>query len=109
MLDYIGPVATVLSGVVALGSLVWAAQSWFNSKFNNLREFVENKIDRLQDNLNKKLEYHEQHDDQRFNKVDSDLLAIKLRNASRDGLALNILEELNKGTANRVTKAQIPN
>lgn len=73
--------------VFTVGSLTW----WLSSQFRITRDLV---YTRVQEVLNK-LEYHEKHDDQRFQDVRNDIWAIRLRNASIDGKILkkhNVLE-----------------
>ena len=58
---------------------------WFNKQFKEIKEYVTNCLQRFNKDITDKLEYHEKHDDQRFNQIQDDLWAIKLRNAARDG------------------------
>ena len=58
---------------------------WINRQFNSLKDLVYSKHEELKTFIMEKLEYHEHHDDVRFDNVQKDLIAIKLRNAAIDG------------------------
>lgn len=84
------------SGLFTMGSLTW----WLSGQFSKVRGMVYDSAEKIL----AKLEYHEQHDDNRFNTVNNDLWAIKLRNASADDFSRRILsnvEELNRTELNR--------
>lgn len=71
----VASVATVLSGV------------WFMSKrLNDLKSLIYQRTEQLKDIFEKKLEYHEQHDDRRFEQIRNDLWEIRVANAARYGL-----------------------
>lgn len=79
---------------VALGTLtgtvatVWYLSWWLSSKFDSLKNLIYSESEKTRTELTGKLEYHEKHDDSRFSRVDSEIWAIKMRNAARDGLAV---------------------
>jgi len=54
------------------------------SQFTGVRKLIHQEIGRVEANVLQKLEYHEQHDDQRFNTVNNNLWEIRIRNASKD-------------------------
>jgi len=61
---------------------------WINKQFSNLRSFVYDKVDGLEETILAKLEYHERHDDRRFGDLSNDLWEIRVRNAAIDGTRL---------------------
>jgi hypothetical protein len=83
----------VLNTVVALGSglgVVVGLAWWLSGQFSKIRELVYTSAEKI---LNK-LDYHEAHDDTRFNAVNNELWAIKLRNATADDFARRILMDI---------------
>lgn len=68
-----------LSGafVATVGTLTW----WLAGQFKSTRDIVYTQIQKVLD----KLEYHEKHDDQRFQEIRNDIWEIRLRNAAIDG------------------------
>lgn len=72
------------------GSLVW----WLSSQFSAVRSLVYSETGKLREAILDKLEYHERHDDTRFNLISNDLVAIKIRNASRDNLAKSLIDDI---------------
>ena len=58
---------------------------WLNGQFSSLRRLVFEKTEQIKDALITKLEYHEKHDDARFQGISNDLWDIRVRNAARDG------------------------
>jgi hypothetical protein len=74
-------VAWIAGAATFIGSMVW----WLASQFRVTRDLIfQSKEDIL-----KKLEYHERHDDDRFQNVRNDIWDIRLRNASIDGKKLD--------------------
>jgi hypothetical protein len=63
--------------IVFLGSLVW----WLSTQFAGVRKLCYEIKDQVLD----KLDYHEKHDDERFNSLSKDIWEIRVRNASLDG------------------------
>lgn len=68
------------SGVAGL----WTIFLWFNRQLQGLASMVLAKMDKLQEAIITKMEYHERHDDKRFDNVNNELWTIKLRNAALD-------------------------
>jgi len=66
---------------------------WVNKQFSNTNSLLYRKHEELKQFINDKLEYHERHDDKRFDNVQKDLLAIKLRNAAIDGKTRKEIKE----------------
>lgn len=68
--------------IVTVGSGVW----WLGKQFDYTRQQIDMKLEKLETSIVDKLEYHERHDDERFNQVSKDVWDIRVRNAARDGL-----------------------
>lgn len=79
--------------VVSTGSLVWFVSAQFSSN----RNLMWKAITEASDKIIGKLEYHERHDDDRFQEISKDIAAryhavnnriwnIELRNAAKDGV-----------------------
>lgn len=75
----VGIIITILS---AVASLTW----WLSLQFASVKVSVHEKIDEVEERILGKLEYHEKHDDQRFNAVTNELWEMKLRNAAVRGV-----------------------
>lgn len=63
---------------------------WITAQFNKIRDLVSKSYEKIMN----KLEYHERHDDERFNQLNADLVAIRLRNASKDVMMQDILDDI---------------
>lgn len=81
MFEWLTPVLNFLGIAVILISGVW----WFQSQFSHLRSYFFDQINKLQQSILDKIEYHERHDDKRFADVRDDIWEIRLRNAAIDG------------------------
>jgi len=73
-------VGLILTVIVSSVSLAW----WLSKQFGTMRSLIYEKIEKLQTNILTKLEYHEKHDDARFDALSKDIWTIRLRNASKD-------------------------
>lgn len=94
MWDWVHPAVAVMSIMGALLTSVWYI-AWFISKqLSTLKDLFFVKIEAMQGIIMSKLEYHERHDDERFASTATDINAIKLRNASRDGWARGVTEDI---------------
>jgi hypothetical protein len=74
-------VAWIAGAITFVGSMVW----WLASQFRSTRDLIY----KMKDEILEKLEYHEKHDDTRFQDIRNDIWAIRVRNAALDGLKLN--------------------
>lgn len=92
----IGVSLTIVGILLSAG---WVSQSWLNKKFADASLAFNDKIDKLEDIIVRKMEYHEQHDDSRFaelrklgeirfNELKNDVWDIRIRNAAKDGHVL---------------------
>ena len=80
-LTLVGMFSTIL---ISVGSFAW----WLGKQFSSVRKLVYEKIEQVQKLFTDKLEYHERHDEIRFNTVTNDLWDIRVRNAARDGIQI---------------------
>lgn len=89
-LTIVSMLSALLTGLAtSVAYLVW----WLSKQFSAIRNLVYERIDKVEDTLLTKLEYHERHDDERFSQISNDLWAIRVRNAARDG---EIMDERKK-------------
>src|SRR5688572_6684015 len=94
------PVASIIASMAAMGaSLGW----WLSGQFSEHRKFTYSAVKEMKDEVLEKLEYHEQHDDTRFNQIDdrfgrlrNDLWEIRLRNAAKDTMMDKMSTDLKK-------------
>jgi len=70
--------------VVSIAGTVWTFAMWLSSKLNAILETFYQKIDSVGTMILEKLEYHQRHDDERFNAIHGDLSDIRISNAARD-------------------------
>lgn len=73
-----------LSVGVFVGGTVWALAWWLSGQFSEIRSFVYQQMSRVELNILDKLEYHEKHDDSRFEDLNKELWDIKIRLASKN-------------------------
>lgn len=86
---------SVVSGILitVIGG-VFSAGIWLSRQFMILRNLVFDKHEQLKEFIIQKLDYHERHDDQRFNSVTQDLWEIRLRNAVIDGKSSEVAKRI---------------
>lgn len=65
---YLAVIATI---GVALFTGQWVAVSWLNKQFTSLRNTFYTELKQMGKDVIEKLEYHERHDDNRFEQVDN--------------------------------------
>lgn len=68
----------IVSSIFVLG---WR----LNNQFRDVRALVFTQAEKIREFFLTKLDYHEKHDDDRFDKISNDLWLIRVRNAARDG------------------------
>jgi len=73
-----------LSVGVFVGGTVWALAWWLSGQFSEIRAFVYQQMSRVEVNILDKLEYHEKHDDNRFEDLNKELWDVKIRLASKN-------------------------
>lgn len=71
---------------LVMGS-VWGIGRWLDARFYSTQNMLLTKMERMQEVILGKLDYHEKHDDQRFSAVNNDLWELRVRNAATDGRA----------------------
>jgi len=69
---------------VFVGGTVWALAWWLSGQFLEIRSFVYQQMSRVEVNILDKLEYHEKHDDSRFEDLNKELWDVKIRLASKN-------------------------
>lgn len=67
---------------VFVGGSVWGLAWWLSGQFSTLRHLVYEQIYKTEAIIIAKLEYHEKHDDTRFDDIKRDIWEVKLRQAS---------------------------
>lgn len=63
---------------------MWALAWWLSGQFSQIRTFVYEQISRVEGSILNKLEYHEKHDDSRFDGLGKEIWDIKVRLASKN-------------------------
>jgi hypothetical protein len=79
---------------IFVGGAVWGLAWWLSGQFSSLRQMVYELVHKSEMVIIAKLEYHEKHDDTRFDDIKRDIWEIKLRQASNTS---NIRELEKKG------------
>jgi len=90
-------------GATIIGA-VWSLAWWLEGKFSQIKTLVHDQVQKLGKEISDKLDYHERHDDTRFAVMATDLMDIKLRNATIQGLYLNLPEEEMSPVAKKIKK-----
>jgi len=78
---------TLFETIVALSPITAAATvgsglAWFMAaQFSKVRSLIHETSEKTEKTVLDKLEYHEKHDDTRFNAIQNDLWALRLQNA----------------------------
>lgn len=67
---------------IFVGGSVWGLAWWLSGQFSSLRQLVYESIHKTETAILAKLEYHEKHDDARFEDVKRDIWEVKLRQAN---------------------------
>lgn len=78
----------IWSDIVRLGTVaavVWSASWFLFRQANAIKSLVYIKFDEVKKALIDKIEYHERHDDQRFDALQKDIWQIRVVNAARSG------------------------
>lgn len=82
MSDTVTIIAGIVSCLFLILGVVWKHSLWLGNQFASLRELLYVKIDKLEENFLTKLEYHEKHDDSRFQELGKEVWRIKLEQAT---------------------------
>jgi len=81
---------------IFVGGSVWGLAWWLSGQFSSLRQLVYETIHKTETTIMSKLEYHEKHDDTRFDDVKRDIWEVKLRQASN----ISSIKDLEKSVRN---------
>lgn len=72
-------ITTILGSIFLLG---WR----LSNQFRDVRALVYSQGEKIKEYILDKLNYHEKHDDERFDKIANDVWLLRLRNAAKDGV-----------------------
>lgn len=73
---------------VTIFASVWSLAWWLSGKFEAIQKYLQERIKEVETTILNKLEYHERHDDVRFNSIHNDVWELRIHNAARDGKIL---------------------
>lgn len=79
-LDQLQQILAICASLLVFIGSIWGLAWFISGKLSKLYD----KIDSVKEAILSKLEYHERHDDARFQTIGNDLLTIKVRNAAKD-------------------------
>lgn len=68
---------------VFVGGSVWGLAWWLSGQFSSIRTLVYETAEKTASTILGKLEYHEKHDDVRFEEVKRDIWELRLKQISR--------------------------
>jgi uridine kinase len=71
-----------IATAIFVGGSVWGLAWWLSGQFTTLRSLVHEQITKTEAVILSKLEYHEKHDDSRFDDIKRDIWDVKLRAAA---------------------------
>lgn len=81
--DILGWDEVLRFGTVA--ALVWSA-AWFLFRGQQFtQELIYKKVDEIKGNFSEKIDYHERHDDDRFDNIEKQIISIRLQQAANTG------------------------
>jgi len=86
--DWATLITILLSSFLGGLGFVWYISWWLSGKFSEVKGAVYSESYKTRADLTSKLEYHEKHDDARFDQIVNEIWAVKIRNAARDGLPI---------------------
>lgn len=75
-------VMLAVATAVFVGGSVWGLAWWLSGQFSTVRHLVYESINKAELVILAKLEYHEKHDDTRFEDIKRDIWEVKIRQAS---------------------------
>lgn len=105
MNDYglVTAIGTVLGVIIAMVTGQWRLSNWLTRQFSDLKKEMYS----IKEEVLKKLDYHEEHDDQRFQNLHDDIWTIKLRNAAKDVQMDNLLAKVEKKIGQTIARKEI--
>lgn len=86
-------VMIAVATAIFVGGSVWGLAWWLSGQFSIIKNLVHEQIDKTEAAILSKLEYHEKHDDSRFDDLKRDIWEVRLRAAANTS---KINEELDK-------------
>jgi hypothetical protein len=91
------PESVIISVATAIfvSGVVWGLAWWLSGHFSSLRTLIYETISKSELAIVSKLEYHERHDDARFDDLKRDIWDVKLRQATNMS-SIKDLEKLQK-------------
>jgi hypothetical protein len=72
------PAIAILAAAGSVLIFVWTLRGWFSNQFSKIFD----KIEKSENNIMSKLEYHERHDDERFARMGDRIWELKVGQAS---------------------------
>lgn len=81
MLQIPDSVMIAVATAIFVGGSVWGLAWWLSGQFSSIKELVYEQSGKTAEAILAKLEYHEKHDDSRFDDLKRDMWEIKLRQA----------------------------
>lgn len=94
-------VMLAVATAVFVGGSVWGLAWWLSGQFSTVRHLVYESIGKAELMILSKLEYHEKHDDTRFDDIKRDIWEVKIRQASN----ISSIRDLEKSVGNDKTKS----
>lgn len=70
-----------IATAIFVGGSVWGLAWWLSGQFSTIRSLVYETATKTVEALQAKLEYHEKHDDSRFDDLKRDIWEMKIRSA----------------------------
>jgi hypothetical protein len=88
MNDWFQVITYILTAAASLLAAGWFSALWIARLRDDIKEAIHEKIEKLEQNIVRKLEYHEQHDDKRFSEIRKEIIDLRIREAKRDGFKI---------------------
>lgn len=80
---------------IFVGGSVWGLAWWLSGQFSTIRYLVYETINKTEAVILAKLEYHEKHDDTRFDDIKRDIWEVKIRQATNTSNIRDIEKSIN--------------
>lgn len=103
-LEITSPFVELATLFLTIFGSVWSLAWWLSSKFTQTHKLIYDQVEKLENHFSSKLDYHEKHDDARFQNISNDLWEIKVRNAAVRGVYLNTEDEFLNPVSKKVKK-----
>lgn len=86
MFENVSPIIEVAALLFTIFGAIWSLAWWLSGQFSKTHKLIYDQIKKLEDHFTNKLDYHERHDDQRFNTIHNDLWEMRVQNAAVRGI-----------------------